>query len=163
MYDATLERLAVAGFEHYEISNWASRSDGSRRCRHNMLYWRNANWWAFGPSASGHVNGLRWKNVPRLGDYLDDACGPWPLVTDVEMVDAATSAGEQFMLGLRLIEGLAMADVDRLLSMSGPREAPRRAAIERHRDSGLLEMRDNRLRLTRRGLLLANDVLVDLI
>jgi coproporphyrinogen III oxidase-like Fe-S oxidoreductase len=67
------------------------------------------------------------------------------------------------MLGLRLNEGLALADVERLLSTSGQREEARRAAIERHRADGLVEVADNRLRLTRRGLLLANDVLVDLV
>ncbi len=162
MYAATIDRLASAGFEQYEISNWASLN-GSNRCRHNLLYWRNKNWWAFGPSASGHVNGLRWKNVPRLGDYLDEASGALPPIADVEVVDAATTAGEQFMLGLRLTDGLTLAEVDRLLSISGERETARRAAIERHHDAGLLEVRDDCLRLTQRGLLLANDVLVDLV
>jgi oxygen-independent coproporphyrinogen III oxidase len=191
MYEATIEHLGAAGFEQYEISNWARsaclaaslarrrddeakdqgalasqarRPNESARCRHNLLYWRNANWWAFGPSASGHVNGLRWKNVPRLGEYLADADGSgWPPIMDVEIVDDATAAGEQFMLGLRLLEGLALADVARLLSLSGQREEVRRAAIERHREAGLVEVTEDRLRMTRRGLLLANDVLVDLV
>jgi oxygen-independent coproporphyrinogen-3 oxidase len=161
MYEGTMAALAAAGFEHYEISNWAKNRD--RRCRHNMLYWHNDNWWAFGPSASGHVNGLRWKNVPRLGDYLDAGNGSLPPIVDVEVSDQVTVAGEQFMLGLRLIEGLASNEVERLLSISGLRAHDRRATIERHRASGLLEIADDHLRLTRRGLLLANDVLVDLV
>ena len=72
-------------------------------------------------------------------------------------------AGERFMLGLRLNEGLALAEVKALLSLSDERATPRREAIERHRAAGLLEVREGRMRLTRRGLLLANDVLVDLI
>lgn len=166
MYEATIDRLAQRGFEHYEISNWAQAAPCKgrpSRCRHNLLYWRNANWWAFGPSASGHINGLRWKNVPRLGDYLDDENDGFPPITDVELVDQATAAGEQFMLGLRLIEGLALTEIERLLAISGPRQSTRRAALERHRQGGLLEVRDDRLCLTHRGLLLANDVLVDLV
>lgn len=164
MYEAAIEHLGQAGFTHYEISNWARKGasdESSAQCRHNLLYWRNANWWAFGPSASGHFDGLRWKNVARLGDYLE--CGPSPPVTDIESVDESTRIGEQFMLGLRLVEGLALADVETLLQRSGEREPLRRTAIERHSRTGLLEAGGDRLRLTRRGLLLANDVLVDLI
>lgn len=164
MYEATIERLAAAGYEHYEISNWAREKVAdivAARCRHNLLYWCNANWWAFGPSASGHVNGLRWKNVARLGDYLDSP--KWPPIVDPEFVDQFARAGELFMLGLRLIDGLSLADVDALLEVSGDQASVRRAAIERHRLAGLLEVHDQRLRLTRRGLLMANDVLVDLI
>ena len=162
MYEAVIEQLAAAGFEHYEISNWARRASGDTRCRHNLLYWRNRNWWAFGPSASGHLDGLRWKNIARLGEYLECE-SPLPPIMDVERVDQPTRAGEQFMLGLRLVEGLLSAEVQALLARSGPRAAARQAAIEGHLRSGLLEMRDDRLRLTRRGLLLANDVLVDLV
>jgi len=164
MYEATIDRLSAAAYEHYEISNWARRSEDSRssaRCRHNMAYWKNRNWWAIGPSASGHVNGLRWKNVPRLGEYLEN--GPWPPVVDVERVDAPTVAGEQFMLGLRLIEGLELGEVEQLLHSSGESQSGRRAAIGRHLDAGLLERRDDHLRLTRSGLMLANTVLEDLI
>jgi oxygen-independent coproporphyrinogen III oxidase len=158
MYEATLDVLGAAGFEQYEISNWAR--DGAT-CRHNLLYWRNANWWALGPSASGHVSGVRWKNIPRLSDYLN--VGPLPPVTDVEFVDDPTRAGERFMLGLRLNEGLSLAEVEALLSLSGGRADARRAALQRHRAAGLLAVHDQRLVLTRRGRLLANDVLVDLI
>jgi len=164
MYEATIDRLNAAGFEHYEISNWARRSAEGRasaRCRHNMIYWTNRNWWAIGPSASGHVNGLRWKNVPRLGEYLDH--GPLPPVMDVERFDAATVAGEQFMLGLRLMEGLHVVEVERLLQLSADLQSPRREAIERHVRHGLLERRDDHLRLSRPGLMLANTVLEDLI
>ncbi len=165
MYEVAIDRLAAAGFEHYEISNWARRATGDSttdtRCRHNLLYWRNRNWWALGPSASGHLEGLRWKNIARLGEYLDSES--LPPITDVERVDQPTQAGEQFMLGLRLVDGLLSAEVQSLLTLSGPRAAARQAAIERHLRVGLLQMRDDRLMLTRRGLLLANDVLVDLV
>lgn len=160
MYESTIDLLGEAGYEHYEISNW-SRGSEATRCRHNLLYWHNRNWLALGPSASGHCHGLRWKNVARLGDYL--ASSPLPAIVDVEYVDKSTRAGESFMLGLRLIDGLTNADVKLLLARSGDREPLRASAIKRHADAGLLEERGGRLRLTRRGLLLANSVLVDLV
>lgn len=161
MYEATIDRLAVAGFEHYEISNWARKeAPSSRRCRHNMLYWTNANWWPLGPSASGHVNGLRWKNVPRLGEYLDH--GPLPPITDVERIDEDGRIGEEFMLGLRIIDGIEVDLVERLLSR-GERADSRRCALAHYEDAGLLWRTGDRLHLTRRGLLVADTVLADLI
>lgn len=156
MYERTLERLAAAGFVQYEISNFAKPGEA---CRHNLLYWKNADWWALGPSASGHLQGVRWKNVPRLGDWLDSE-GTSPVV-DVEQVEPAVRQGELLMIGLRLIEGVERAVVDECCS--GTRGPERRAAIERHRAAGLLEEGEGRLRLTKAGLLLADEVLADLI
>lgn len=166
MYRATMERLAAAGFEHYEISNFAqiqnpkSKVQNSARCRHNMEYWTNRNWWPLGPSASGHVNGTRWKNVARLGEYLDS--GPLPPITDFERVDEDSRIGEEFMLGLRLIEGLPLARVEELLSRGG-RSSQRRDAIQHHLAQGLLERTGDRLRLRPEGIMLADTVLAELI
>lgn len=153
MYELAIDRLAAAGFEHYEISNWAMPS---RRCRHNLAYWMNQNWWALGPSASGHVNGLRWKNVPRISDYLAGV-DAFPPVIDVERVDADARAGEALMLRLRLLDGVPRDVLAQLLNDE------RRAAVERHTAAGLLEWHNDALRLTRRGLLLADTVLSDLV
>jgi oxygen-independent coproporphyrinogen III oxidase len=157
MYEATIDTLADAGFEHYEISAWARPEE---RCRHNLLYWTNANWWPFGPSASGHWNGTRWKNIPRIADYLD--CKPWPPITDVERVDDETRIGEELMLGLRLIDGIDRSRLDDLLTQT-IRGKERATAIYRFIERNLLEMREGRLRLTRNGLLLTDEVLADLV
>ncbi|MCA9284610.1 MAG: radical SAM family heme chaperone HemW [Phycisphaerales bacterium] len=161
MYGAARTRLAAAGFEQYEISNWARRAgNGIRACRHNLAYWRSRNWWPLGPSASGHVEGWRWKNVPRLGDYLD--ASPWPPIGDVEHLDDDGQVGERLMLGLRLNEGIAAAELKMLLAR-GARGGQRRAAFERHTTSGLLEWNGDRLRLTPRGQLLADTVLAEVV
>jgi oxygen-independent coproporphyrinogen-3 oxidase len=157
MHEAACERLGAAGFEHYEISNW---SKPGMRCRHNELYWRNDDWLAIGPSASGHASGLRWRNVPRLGDWL--ASGPWSPVQDVERLNEDGRIGEAFMMGLRLLEGIPKERVRALLA-SGTRATPRRLAIARHGEAGLLESVDGMLRLTPRGRLLASEVAIDLL
>ena len=64
--DATLQK---AGVDWYEVSNWATSDDA--RCRHNELYWANANWWGIGPGAHSHVGGLRWWNVKHPAAYAD--------------------------------------------------------------------------------------------
>lgn len=156
MYEATMNRLNDAGYEHYEISAWAKPG---RRCAHNLLYWRNGDWWPFGPSASGHWRGLRWKNVPRVADYLDAA--PWPVIVEVEIPDAQRYVSESFMMGLRLLDGMPLSRVDRLLALSDRAESIR-SCIDVHRDLGLLDVRDDRVAFTRDGLMQADSVLVDL-
>jgi oxygen-independent coproporphyrinogen-3 oxidase len=157
MYEAAIDRLGRARFEHYEISNWARPG---RRCRHNLLYWNNARWWPLGPAAAGHLDGWRWTNVPRLDEYLTSS--GLPPITGAERLDDDGRVGETLMLGLRLVEGMTLDHVERLLAAGG--RGPHRArAVERHVESGLLRRSDERLRLTRRGLLLADRVLADLI
>jgi oxygen-independent coproporphyrinogen-3 oxidase len=157
MYLAAVERLGGEGFEHYEISNWTLPG---RRCRHNLLYWSNASWWPLGPGAAGHVAGVRWKNAPRLGAYLETH--GLPPVIDVEALDADGRVGETLMLGLRLVEGIPLAELEELLSR-GRRGPRRRAAIAGAEAGGLLERAAGRLRLTRRGLLLTDSVVRDLL
>jgi oxygen-independent coproporphyrinogen-3 oxidase len=157
MYEHALDTLEAAGLERYEISNW---SRPGMACRHNLIYWTGGDWWAFGPSGSAHGAGVRWKNVPRLGDWL--ASGPFAPVQDVERVDADGRIGERFMLELRLASGIAEDEVLRMLEV-GTRGPSRARAIQRHESDGLLERFGGRIRLSRRGLLLANSVVADLV
>jgi len=157
MYELACERLAEAGFERYEISNW---SRPGRACRHNLLYWRNESWLAFGPSASGHLDGLRFKVVPRLGEWLEDprAC---PLA-EWERLDASGTFGERLMLGLRLVEGVDGVWLEQGLERFDA-DGERGRAIERALDDGRLESVGGRVRLTDRGTLLANTLLAELV
>jgi oxygen-independent coproporphyrinogen-3 oxidase len=163
MLEEAVARLARAGFDRYEVSNWARVRDGDRaaeRCRHNMLYWRNRDWLAAGPSASGHAQGVRWKNVPRLGDWLaSDATSP---VVDVERADADTVACERLMMGLRLVDGMPEAEVAEILAL-GARGPARAAAIARAERSGLLERAGGMLRFTPQGMMTANATLSELV
>src|SRR4051812_954865 len=68
-YVAADATLRANGFDWYEVSNWAT--SGAARCRHNELYWANANWWGIGPGAHSHVGGLRWWNVKHPAAYAD--------------------------------------------------------------------------------------------
>jgi len=158
MYRLVIDRLAEAGYEQYEVSNWARRSDtADYRCRHNLAYWRNENWLGVGPSAASHVAGVRWKNQPHLGRYL--ATSPDPAVQDVEQLDADARAGETLMLGLRLRSGLPAGRVAAL----APPGSGRAEQIHRFTDAGLLETVDGHLRLTDRGLMVGDAVLAELL
>ncbi|WP_086810209.1 radical SAM family heme chaperone HemW, partial [Streptomyces reticuliscabiei] len=61
------EVLGAAGYDWYEVSNWATSE--AARCLHNELYWRGADWWGAGPGAHSHVGGVRWWNVKHPGAY----------------------------------------------------------------------------------------------
>jgi len=141
------------GFDWYEVSNW-STSDAAR-CRHNELYWANANWWGVGPGAHSHVGGLRWWNVKHPAAYADRLAAGLSPAQDAELLDDADRALETVMLGLRLREGLALG----LLSDTGRTRAA--DAVTR----GLLDPvahTAGRAVLTDSGRLLADAVVRDL-
>ena len=157
MFEHAISTLAAREFEHYEVSNWAMPH---QQCRHNLVYWRNEDWWPIGPGAAGHVGGTRWKNLPRLASYLEG--NGLPPVTAVERLDEDGRVGESFMMGLRLLEGMPRSRVEALLQ-HGDRGGVRSAAIERWLESGHLEWLRDRLRFTAQGLLVADSVNLDLL
>jgi oxygen-independent coproporphyrinogen-3 oxidase len=163
MLELAATRLREAGFAHYEVSNWGRIRSGdphAEECRHNLLYWRNRDWLAIGPSASGHAQGVRWKNVPRLGDWLA-ATGTSPAV-DVERVTPDMRAGERLMMGLRLHAGISEAELAEILHL-GERGPERALAIKQAVDEGMMEHAAGALRFTARGMMVANSVLARLV
>jgi oxygen-independent coproporphyrinogen-3 oxidase len=145
------ERLEAAGFEWYEISNWA-RDEGSR-CRHNELYWTSANWWGAGPGAHSHVGGVRWWNVKHPAAYARRLASRVSPAQARESLDRQTRWSERVLLEPRLREGMALAVLDE----QGRRAVPALVA------DGLVETPGERLVLTRRGRLLADAVVRDLL
>jgi putative oxygen-independent coproporphyrinogen III oxidase len=153
--DAMADRYLLAddllgghGLEWYEISNWAR--DEAARCRHNMLYWTGADWWGIGPGAHSHVGGTRWWNVKHPAAYAARlAEGVTPAYAR-EVLDDDTRLLERIMLEIRLSDGcpLDLLDPRKLEDLAG---------------QDLLERRDGRAVLTRRGRLLADAVVRDLI
>jgi oxygen-independent coproporphyrinogen-3 oxidase len=145
--------LRGAGFDWYEVSNWARGA--AARCRHNELYWANANWWGAGPGAHSHVGGLRWWNVKHPAAYAARLAAGESPAQDAELLDDADRALETVMLGLRLRDGLPL---DRLSGVGRERAA---AAVA----GGLLDPAAHaggRAVLTDRGRLLADAVIRDL-
>ncbi|HEY8300260.1 MAG TPA: radical SAM family heme chaperone HemW [Jatrophihabitans sp.] len=148
------ETLQAAGFGWYEVSNWAR--DESARCRHNELYWSDANWWGFGPGAHSHVSGVRWWNVKHPARYtalLEAGESP---AAGRENLDPAAQHMERVMLGVRLREGLPTAE----LTDAG------RSAVPQLAGWGLIDRisaDDGRVVLTQRGRLMADAVVRELL
>ncbi|MGW0314848.1 radical SAM family heme chaperone HemW [Streptomyces flavidovirens] len=153
-YLMTESALSAAGFEWYEVSNWAT-SDAAR-CLHNELYWRGADWWGAGPGAHSHVGGVRWWNVKHPGAYaqaLGDGRSPG---AGREVLPAEDRRVERILLELRLADGCPLS----LLAPAGL------AAAERALADGLLAdepFAAGRAVLTLRGRLLADAVVRDLV
>ncbi|MDY5589376.1 MAG: radical SAM family heme chaperone HemW [Arcanobacterium sp.] len=129
------ELLQAAGYEWYEISNWAQPGHESR---HNLNYWRNGNWWGYGPGAHSHFSGMRWWNVKHPIKYAhmlsivneEETNSQFPLgkvaggaavqvltesaaqlpVSDGEILTSAEIREEHIMLGIRLREGIAVPE-----------------------------------------------------
>ncbi|HET8582378.1 MAG TPA: radical SAM family heme chaperone HemW [Jatrophihabitans sp.] len=144
------ETLRAAGFEWYEISNWATSEAG--RCRHNELYWSDANWWGFGPGAHSHVGGVRWWNTKHPARYvalLDEGHSP---AAGRETLDAQARHTERVMLGVRRRAGLAPDELP----------APARDVLPQLARWGLIEPGE-RVVLTQRGRLMADHVVRELL
>jgi oxygen-independent coproporphyrinogen-3 oxidase len=118
-FDEVRAILGAAGFEHYEVSNFARGS--AARSRHNTLYWRHGDYLGVGVGAHAHQQGRRWwttRSTTRYleaseaqGEALRDAWGRLVEVTGEEVLDGEAQALERLMLGLRLREGLHPRDV----------------------------------------------------
>jgi len=155
LMEAAIGILASAGFEQYEISNFARPG---HRSRHNLKYWTDAPYLGFGPAAHSYLAGERWSNPPDLAGYL--AAGGRPLPRR-EPASPADRAREALYAGLRLTEGI---DLDRLRRRYGA-AAPEPDAVRLAElaGAGLVTQAGSRLALTRRGRMVSNEVLERLV
>jgi len=156
MYQTAIDRAADAGFEQYEISNFARPG---RRCRHNIHYWRNDPYYGFGCGAVAYRDGQRRMNVKSPARYADAALSNGNLAESVETLRADEAMAETMMLGLRLTE--EGVDSARFASRFGCDPRDRYAGeIARFQGLGLLEPAGDNLRLTQKGVFLASEVMM---
>jgi putative oxygen-independent coproporphyrinogen III oxidase len=107
MYRTAQQVLTAAGYEHYEISNYARSHD---RCRHNQTYWRNLPYYGFGMGAASYLDGYRFTRPRKTQEYyqwIADGCN-W----QVKSTSEADRFLETLMLGLRLTEGVRLDSIE---------------------------------------------------
>jgi oxygen-independent coproporphyrinogen-3 oxidase len=154
MYLQGLDRLDAAGYEQYEISNVARPG---RASRHNLKYWSDGEWLGFGCGAHSTRGGVRWKNRSATSDYIAAVASGGSLVAERRELSRAERIEEAMFTGLRLTEGVDVAamglryDID-VWKIYGE-------ALTPFAEAGLLIYDGARLRLTRQGMLLANEVM----
>ena len=146
-YTIVDDLLADAGYNWYEISNWAQPGE---ECRHNLIYWQGGDYLAIGCAAHGKTGGRRWWNVRTPERYIAAVEAGRSAQADDEELEAAGRSDEALALALRLRWGTAIDGLDR-------------AVVDELVAAGLLEMIDpERIGLTRGGRMLANEVTVRL-
>ncbi|GMA27012.1 radical SAM family heme chaperone HemW [Arenivirga flava] len=107
MYELADRMLADAGYDWYEVSNWSRGRE--HRSRHNLAYWRGADWWGVGPGAHSHVGGVRWWNVKHPAAYAQRIAAGESPAAGRETLDAATQHLERVLLEVRLADGLDLS------------------------------------------------------
>jgi len=151
------DRLAAAGYEQYEISNW---SRPGRQCRHNLIYWRHEPYLGFGAGAHSFAGDRRWWNVRPVPEYIQRVESGASPERDGESIGRSVAMGELMMLGLRLVQE-GVTDSAFRSRFGVDIEAVFGDEIDRLVRRGLLERLPDRLRLTSGGRLLGNQVFAE--
>ncbi|BAU96619.1 coproporphyrinogen III oxidase [Corynebacterium suranareeae] len=144
-------RLRSAGFDWYEVSNWAKPGG---ECKHNMGYWVDGDWWGAGPGAHSHIGDRRFYNTKHPARYAAQiAAGELP-IKETELLTAQDHHTERVMLGLRLKQGVPLV-------LFAPSARP---VIDRHIAGGLLHITETgNVAVTDAGRLLADGIVADIL
>jgi oxygen-independent coproporphyrinogen-3 oxidase len=155
MYEAAIDMLSAAGYEHYEVSNFARPG---HRCRHNETYWTGRPFFAAGPGAARFVGGRREINHKSTTTYIARVLAGRSPVGESEQLAAEDAARERLVFALRRLEGIDLGQFAAETGFSAQQLGG--SALARFVEQGLLEMtapgEGRRLKLTRRGLLVSD-------
>ena len=153
MYLWTVERLGRAGYEQYEISNFARPGF---RSRHNLKYWMTEEYAGFGPGAHSDFGGRRYSYVRDLEGYIAGVLDGGEIVAESDLIPRRERSGEYLMLRLRTSVGIEAEEYQRDYRMDF---TPLRARLEEYRARGWAEEAEGRWRLTPEGFLLSNQLI----
>jgi oxygen-independent coproporphyrinogen III oxidase len=153
LYAIAIDSLESAGYEHYEISNFARPG---HRCKHNENYWRNGEYLGFGVGAASFRDGVRGVHTREIAAYVSAASSGQPIPGETERLTGIKAVGEAIMIALRTAQGVVIGEFKERYGVDvAERYAP---VVQRYETDGLLERTGDRLVLTRRGRFFANDV-----
>jgi oxygen-independent coproporphyrinogen-3 oxidase len=156
MYSAAIDTLEAAGFEQYEISNFAKPG---RRCRHNEVYWANYAYFGFGMGAAGYIGGKRQTNTRDLQGYIRKALSGEPTAFQSEQLGDEPRARETIAQNLRRAEGIDRTAFREQTGMAFDHMAG--PALKRLVDMGLLQDESGCVYLTREGKFVADSVIAE--
>lgn len=159
MYDRLIDRLAYAGYEHYEVSNFARKGF---RSRHNSSYWQGIPYVGVGAAAHSYDRKTRRWNIADADRYVENVMeGKFDDIFDYEIIDETTSYNDIVTTALRTSDGIVLQELENRLGRKYRQYLSdnARKAIA----AGTLSLEDGRLSLTRKGLFVSDVVLTDLI
>jgi len=149
MYELADEFLGDAGYQWYEVSNWARSA--AFASRHNLAYWQGHDWWGVGPGAHSHIGGVRWWNVKHPAAYAERILAGNSPAMGREELDASTRLTERVLLRTRIRDGLSVGE----LTASARQAVPELIADELISPTAAMR---GTVELTLRGRLLADAV-----
>lgn len=154
MFLDTRRTLIAAGYEHYEISNYALPG---RRSRHNSLYWNGGQWLGIGVAAHSSFDNRRWENPPALEPWANALQAGQSPAQPEEMPIGQSAIGEMIMLGLRQSCGVSMEAIDQRFGQEARHRAE--SIFQPMIDEELVIQDEQTRRLSERGLLLADSIM----
>ena len=163
MYHEAIRELKAAGYEHYEISNFALPG---RKCRHNLKYWQLDNYLGLGLGAHSYIAGSRSKVVDSMEDYLALVnAGRRPTDPKADSFDSPKDAmGIYVFTALRKTEGVDTEDFERRFGISFFAQYKEKADfIKEYMDMGMLKMSGRFLQLTEEGIDISNDIMSEFV
>lgn len=152
------ELLARHGYLRYEISNYARPG---AECRHNQNYWQNGSYVGLGAGAVSSFDGLRLKNIDNPAEYMARVQAGSVAFQDGEALGLSASFRETVIMGLRMLAGVSLASLRQRYGIEP--QTYYGETLKKLRDRGLVEVDDERLWLTPKGLPVANQVLSELV
>ncbi len=154
MYEMTGNILAGAGYERYEISNYALQG---YECRHNQSYWTRGNYLGFGLGAASLIENMRFTNESDMGQYMERIEEGWQK-ENPERLSVSEQMEETMFLGLRLMAGVSKEEFENTYGVS--MDSVYGKVIEKHVKNGLLTDGE-RVKLTKKGIDVSNMVMAD--
>ena len=154
MYLWSMDRLERTGYSQYELSNVARPGKASR---HNLKYWRDGEWLGFGCGAHSTRGGVRWKNVAATEEYINRVTNNVPLRSEERRLSTSEQVEEALFTGLRLTEGIDLSTVSHRYAVDV--QGKYGAALAPYLSEKLVILEGSRLRLSRAGMLVANEIL----
>ncbi len=153
MYEMLIKMLTDKGYNHYEISNFGKNEFESK---HNLTYWNNEEYYAIGAGAHGYVNGARYVNAGPIKKYLSLVEANGHSIIETHWVTEKEKLEEEMFLGLRKVAGISISKFEQKYQTSP--FAIFGKVMEDLIGQGLLKVGNDRIALTRQGLLIANEV-----
>lgn len=158
MYYCAIKSLGMAGFKHYEISNFARPGFESR---HNLIYWNAGRYIGLGAGAHSYFGDRRFSNLQKPEDYICSLSDRKIPSTDIQIIDREESIKEYIILGLRLTDGLNVGTFQKkydrdIFELFGKQ-------LDSLLEKGLLQYKDGTIKLTSLGLDLADQVFIEFI
>jgi len=158
MYSIARRMLSDAGYEQYEISNFAKPGYG---CRHNIIYWSGGEYIGFGPSAASYMNGARFRRTADVDNYLEAQDNGKNTIELMESLSSRRAAAEALIMGLRMSRGINRRSLEtrygvNLTDLVGE-------ALEKYSGEGLIEMSDDTIRLTDRAYFVSNTIFREIV